>query len=94
MKALAHPRRAMIFRLLAQDPGAGRGFRRLADRTRLRDSSLAHHLREMERGGLLRRHRRGAEVVFSLSVTELTQALAIALRLGEASRSSGPQRAA
>jgi len=80
-KALSHPRRSMIFRLLAKRPAAGDSFDRLKQATRLHRSSLIHHLREMERCGLIRRHRRGAEVAYRLTPAELTAAL------GEASDS-------
>ena len=65
-KALSHPRRAMIFRLLAKSPEAGDSLDQLPQATRLRYSSLVHHLREMGRCGLVRRHRRGPEVAHRL----------------------------
>ena len=74
-KALSHPRRALIFRLLAKRPEAGDSFDRLKEATRLKRSSLIHHLREMERCGLIRRRRRGQEVAYRLVPGELTLAL-------------------
>jgi len=85
-RAISHPRRAMIFRLLAENPDAGQGFERLVQTTRLAESSLTHHLREMERCGLIRRHRRGTNVSYMLGAGEFTMALGAAMRLGEASR--------
>lgn len=85
-KALAHPRRAMIFSLLAQHPELGETLATLEGATRLRYSSLVHHLREMERCGLIRRRRRGACVAYRLAAGEFTLALAEAMRLGESAR--------
>jgi len=73
--ALSHPRRAMIFRLLAASPESGRSFLRLQAATRLCESSLVHHLREMERCGLIYRRRKGSCVAYLLSPTGLAAAL-------------------
>lgn len=77
-KALAHPRRMLIFQLLASQPEAGDSLDRLRQATRLRYSSLVHHLREMERCGLVRRRRRGPEVAYRLVTDELNAALGLA----------------
>lgn len=92
-KALSHPRRAMIFRLLAERPEAGKSLDRLLHATGLRYSSLVHHVREMERCGLIRRQRRGPEVAYLLTPGELTRALEDA---GAAVRIArrGPRKAA
>lgn len=82
-KALAHPRRAMIFRLLAKRPDAGDSLDRLERATRLQYSSLVHHLREMERCGLIRRQRRGPEVAYRLASGELTAALGEATHIAQ-----------
>lgn len=74
-RALSHPRRAMLFRLLAERPDAGDSLDRLQRASRLRYSSLVHHLREMERCGLVRRQRRGAEVAYRLVPGHLSAAL-------------------
>ena len=83
-RALSHPRRAMVFRLIVKDPQVAQTLDRLIAATRLRPSSLVHHLREMERCGLIRRQRRGPEVAYRLAPNELTRALATALRMSEA----------
>ena len=92
-KALSHPRRAMIFRLLANRPDAGNSLDRLRQASRLQRSSLVHHLREMERCGLVRRHRRGGEVAYRLTPGELATAMGEATRISETSRHR-PVRAA
>jgi len=85
-KALSHPRRVMIFRLLARRPEAGNSLDRLLRATRLPYSSLIHHLREMERCGLIRRHRRGPEVAYRLVPGALTQALGAATEITQIAR--------
>jgi len=85
-KALSHPRRAMIFRLLARRPEAGDSLDRLERATRLQYSSLVHHLREMEKCGLIRRHRRGPEVAYRLVGGELTTALGEAMDVARVAR--------
>jgi len=80
-KALAHPRRARIFRLLAERPEVGRSFQHLQQATMLHESSLVHHLREMERCGILRRHRNGPCVAYILETAGLTGAIDNALSL-------------
>jgi len=85
-KALSHPRRAMIFRLLAKSPEAGDSLDRLLQATRLRYSSLVHHLREMERCGLVRRHRRGPEVAYRLVPGDLSAALGEAVDITQVAR--------
>ena len=85
-RALSHPRRVMIFRLLAKRPEAGDSFDRLTRATRLQPSSLVHHLREMERCGLLRRNRRGPEVAYRLTPGELTDALGAAGDVAQVAR--------
>ncbi len=85
-KALAHPRRVMIFRLLASRPDAGNSLDRLRQTTRLCPSSLVHHLREMERCGLIRRQRRGPEVAYRLTPGALTTALGDATETAQIAR--------
>ncbi len=85
-RALSHPRRAMVFRLIVADPSVADSLDSLILATRLRPSSLVHHLREMERCGLLRRQRRGSIVAYRVVPGEFTTALAAALRLAEAVR--------
>lgn len=82
-KALAHPRRAMIFRILSLRPEQGSSLDSLLGATRLSPSSLVHHLREMERCGLLARHRRGVNVVYAVRPGEFTAALGSAMRIAD-----------
>lgn len=92
-KALSHPRRAMIFRLLAKRPGAGDSLDRLERATRLQYSSLVHHLREMEKCGLIRRQRRGPEVAYRLIAGDLTAALGEAMDTAQVARHRPPRAA-
>ncbi len=85
-KALSHPRRVMLFRLLADRPETGDSLDRLWRAARLQRSSLIHHLREMERCGLIRRQRHGLEVAYRLTPGALTQALEDAGEIARVSR--------
>jgi len=85
-RALSHPRRALVFRLIVSEPAIAHSLEGLVIATRLRPSSLVHHLREMERCGLIRRHRRGPWVAHRLVPNDLTTALATAMRMSEAVR--------
>lgn len=91
-KALAHPRRARLFRLLAECPESGRSFSALQAATGLSPTSLVHHLREMERGGLIRRVRKGNEVAHLLTTGRVTKAASEVARLSVVARS--PKHAA
>jgi DNA-binding transcriptional ArsR family regulator len=91
-KALAHPRRARIFRLLAEDPDQGRSFLNLQRRLSFASTTLVHHLREMERCGLVARRRNGQEVAYRLTTAALTDALRGTLNL--AARARAPRRLA
>lgn len=91
--ALAHPRRAMLFRLLVNHPKLGDSLDRLITESRLSYSSAVHHLREMERSGLVRRQRRGSFTAYRLVPGELTMALATAMRMSESARAK-PARVA
>lgn len=77
-RAVSHPRRAAIYRLLTEDPDIGRTYRSLQIASGLCDASLIHHLREMERCGLIRRKRRGAEVTYLLDTADFCRALGLA----------------
>lgn len=93
LKALSHPRRVMIFRLLADRPEAGDSLDRLWHASRLKRSSLIHHLREMERCGLIRRKRHGPEAAYRLTLGDLTGALGEASDITRIARHR-PRRAA
>lgn len=80
-RALSHPRRAALFRLLAEHPCAGASYRQLQVSSRLCTSSLTHHIREMERCGLIRRRRKGGTVAYLLEPASLGTALSETERL-------------
>jgi ArsR family transcriptional regulator len=63
--ALGHERRLRILQTLSSDPSSGRTLGRLEVSTRLARASLLHHLRQLERAGLVRRRKRGAETEYS-----------------------------
>jgi DNA-binding HxlR family transcriptional regulator len=70
LNALAHKRRVLIFRTLQKDADTGRSFAHLAKSTGLCDSSLTHHLRVLERSGLVQRRKKGAISQYSLNTGE------------------------
>lgn len=76
-RALAHPRRAAIFRLLADDPTVGATYRSLQRASGICDASLIHHLRDMERSGLIRRRRKGAEVTYLLETAVFCRTISL-----------------
>ena len=77
-RALSHPRRAAIFRLLTEDPEVGTTYRSLQIASGICDASLIHHLRDMERCGLIRRQRRGAEVAYRIDSSTFCRTLSLA----------------
>ncbi len=72
---LAHPRRARLFRLLVDTPEAGTSFTAMMSASGYRKTPLAHHLDIMERGGLIRRHRKGNAMTFMLTPGPLVSAM-------------------
>ena len=82
--ALAHPRRAMLYRILALRPETGSSRKTLQHASGLARGPLDHHLREMEASGLLHRQRRGAQVAFVLETELLLAALTGADQLARA----------
>lgn len=73
LSALAHPSRVDIFKcLLAHHPRAlSAGF--LSEKVSLAPSTLSHHLREMEKGGVIVRSAVGHRTVTSLDLSRLTE---------------------
>jgi DNA-binding IclR family transcriptional regulator len=93
LRALAHPRRVLLFRLLTSQPETGDSLDALVQASQLSTSSAVHHLREMERCGIVTRHRRGVFMTYRLTPGSFTMALSTALRMSQAARSA-PKRAA
>jgi len=75
---LAHPRRAHLFRLLVESPEAGRSFTAMMSASGYRKTPLAHHLEIMERGGLIRRSRKGNAMTYMLRPGPLVSAMTTA----------------
>lgn len=82
-KGLSHPRRMRIFRTLVDDPRAGDSLQYLQARTAMPTACFTHHLREMERVGLIRKRRKGAIVATRLTPGPLTTAIATALSMAD-----------
>ena len=84
--ALAHPRRVFLFRLLVEHPELGRSVTELQRATGFKDAPLLHHLRVLERAGLIRRRRTGSTVTHALKPATLAAAI------GEVDRLTGATR--
>lgn len=65
MKALAHPRRMVLFDTLTAAPD-GLRYSDLLDRTGLSDAALSHHLRPMRAARLISARRKGNAVIYRL----------------------------
>ena len=70
--ALAHPSRVDIFKCLLSHYPEGLKAATLSTETSLAPSTLSHHLREMEKGGVIIRHIDGQSTITSLDLTRLT----------------------
>ena len=91
--ALAHPRRAMIFRLLAVRPELGESQKTLLAATSIPYASFAHHINRLQSAGLVRaRHHRGT-VSYAISTDEFAEALRTAIRLSDGTLRSRPRAA-
>ena len=85
-KALAHPRRARLYRLLSEQPEQGRSFMALQRATGLCKTSLHHHLVLMERCGVLKRVRKGPRVAHVMTTGALAAAMSEVARLRTAAQ--------
>ena len=65
MKALAHPRRMVLFDTLTDAPD-GLRFSDLMEMTGLSDATLSHHLRPMKAARLVNARRKGNAVIYRL----------------------------
>lgn len=81
LSALAHPSRVDIFKcLLAHHPtGLKAGY--LSEQAGLAPSTLSHHLREMEKGGVIERHTNGQCTITTLNLRNLTQITTVLMQL-------------
>lgn len=81
LSALAHPSRVDIFKcLLAHHPnGLNAGC--LSTKAGLAPSTLSHHLREMEKGGVVERRVVGQSTITSLDLTNLTEIASTLMQL-------------
>lgn len=82
MRALSNPNRLKIFLLLKEasaEGGQGAGLRvgEIAERLEVTQSTVSHHLRELEHAGLIRLERRGKNVICSIEVHPLTNVIEV-----------------
>lgn len=92
-RALSHPRRMRLFRLLCERPETRNSLQTLYATARIPEASFRHHLREMETAGLVRRQRKGAIVSIVLTPHALDMAIGTARPLLHRARVT-PERAA
>jgi len=91
LNTLSHKRRVKIFRILFENAGTGTQFATLEARARIPHSSLIHHLRVMQAGGLLTRHSVGARTIYRLSLSSLTAHISDLTRLLGQTKRDGKQ---
>lgn len=73
--SLAHAKRVDILEKMLRRSPAGMAFGEIVSATRVPASTLSHHLREMEAGGIISRQAKGRSTMFFLNATFLQQAL-------------------
>ena len=73
LSALAHPTRVDIFKCLLAHYPKGLKAATLSAEAALAPSTLSHHLREMEKGGVIVRHTQGQSTITSLDLKSLTR---------------------
>lgn len=69
--ALSHPTRVDILKCLLPHASHGLATGELGQRLNAAPSTLSHHLREMESGGILRRHTEGRSTRITLELDRL-----------------------
>jgi ArsR family transcriptional regulator len=75
-RALADPTRRAILRALAAGPlSAGD----LADRFDITKASMSHHFKQLADAGLVRRERRGQQIIYALNTSVVEDAARILL---------------
>ncbi len=87
--ALAHRSRVDVFKCLLAHHPTGLKARRLSRETGLAPSTLSHHLREMEKGGVIKREARGQSTITSLNLEALTQIASGLMKLCCSAESDG-----
>lgn len=73
--ALGHSRRINVFEHLLRHAATGMNFGKLQEVTKMPPSTLTHHLREMERSGVLIREVTGRSTNLKLDLNTLQHAL-------------------
>ena len=84
--AMGHPRRVALFDLLHSRPEVGNTLAALEVASRLPRSTLIHHLRQMEKVGLVGRMAKGAATVYRINPTVL---IVIAAELAARAKPAG-----
>lgn len=72
LSALAHPARVDVFKFLLSTHPNAQTAKALTQAIALPPSTLTHHLREMEKGGVIARRSAGTRTLTSLNLTNLT----------------------
>lgn len=85
-RALSHHNRAKLFRILVDTPEAGQSYSDLKAVASMTDATLTHHLREMERAGLIKRRRRGIHTTYFVDAKAFITALSTTQTRAQKSR--------
>lgn len=88
LKAIAHPVRLRMIAFMLTKPGDAACTCELAPAVRLSEPTISHHLKTLEKAGLVSRERRGMNVYYSVELAEW-RALVAYIDVGELS----PERA-
>jgi DNA-binding transcriptional ArsR family regulator len=81
LSALAHPSRVEVFKLLLGRYPAGMTSGDLAQAMDMAPSTLSHHLREMEAGGVIGRRAEGQRTITTLNLPYLTSIISQFMQL-------------
>lgn len=79
--ALAHPSRVDVFKCLLAHHPVGLKASYLSDETGLAPSTLSHHLREMEKGGVIERTVQGQSTITTLNLKNLNNIASTLMQL-------------
>lgn len=71
LKALGHPARLSILRLVVQGPEEGTPAGEIQSRLAIPGSTLSHHLSELAHAGLLTAHRQGTTIRYAVCFENL-----------------------
>lgn len=90
LKALADPARLRLIAFMLNQPDNEACTSDLAPVVGLSEPTVSHHLKTLEKAGLVSKQRRGVSVHYAVQTTAIS-ALAYAIRMTEATATGAPQ---